>query len=165
MFFDLGFQYYIGGRYAVAAGLAPVAGNLLHHAIERLTCRPTMASMRGEYDVAIFQAMKAVEVYVREAGCFASNDLGVDLMRKAFHEDKGSLTDKSVEKSERQARSALFAGAIGSYKNPQSRREVNLNDSGRSDGDCCACKSSPQNSRWTSGSCKENSLVCSHDAR
>jgi len=33
-FFKLGFQYYIAGRYAVAAALAPVAGNLLHHAVE-----------------------------------------------------------------------------------------------------------------------------------
>jgi uncharacterized protein (TIGR02391 family) len=72
--------------------------------------------------------MKAVEVSVREAGGFSSGDLGVDLMRKAFHEDNGPLTDKSVEKSERLARSALFAGAIGSYKNPHSHREVNLND-------------------------------------
>jgi hypothetical protein len=49
-------------------------------------------------------------------------------MRKAFHEDSGPLTDRSVEKSECQARSALFAGAIGSYKNPHSHREVNLNE-------------------------------------
>jgi hypothetical protein len=41
--------------------------------------------MRGEYDVAVFQAMKAVEVYVREAGGFAASDLGTDLMRRAFH--------------------------------------------------------------------------------
>lgn len=86
------------------------------------------AYMRGEYDVAVFQAMKAVEVSVREAGGFSAGDLGVDLMRKAFHEDNGPLTDKTVEKSERQARSALFAGAIGSYKNPHSHREVDLND-------------------------------------
>jgi hypothetical protein len=33
-FFRLGSQYYIAGRYAVSAGLVPVAGNLLHHAIE-----------------------------------------------------------------------------------------------------------------------------------
>ena len=72
--------------------------------------------------------MKAVEVTVREAGTFTAGDLGVDLMRKAFHEDNGPLTDKSVEKSERQARSALFAGAIGSCKNPQSHRDVNLDD-------------------------------------
>lgn len=86
------------------------------------------AYMRGEYDVAVFQAMKAVEVYVREAGGFAAADLGTDLMRRAFHEENGPLTDKSVERSERLARSALFAGAIGSYKNPHSHREVDLND-------------------------------------
>ena len=27
-------QYYVSGRYAVIAGLIPVAGNLLHHAVE-----------------------------------------------------------------------------------------------------------------------------------
>ena len=73
--------------------------------------------MRGKYDTAIFQAMKAVEVSVREAGGFTTGDIGTDLMRKAFHEDNGPLTVKSVEKSERQARSTLFSGAIGSYKN------------------------------------------------
>lgn len=86
------------------------------------------AFMRGEYDVAVFQAMKAVEVSVREAGGFNPGDLGTDLMRKAFHEDNGPLADKSTEKSERQARSALFAGAIGSYKNPHSHRDVDLNE-------------------------------------
>ena len=84
--------------------------------------------MRGEYDTAVFQAMKAVEVRVREAGGFAAGDIGTDLMRKAFHEDNGPLTDKSTGKSERQARSSLFAGAIGSYKNAQSHRDVNLQD-------------------------------------
>ena len=33
-FFSSGMQYYISGRYAVLARLVPVAGNLLHHAIE-----------------------------------------------------------------------------------------------------------------------------------
>jgi hypothetical protein len=36
----------------------------------------------------------------------------------------GPLTDKGVEPGERQARSDLFAGAIGSYKNSQSHRDV-----------------------------------------
>jgi len=27
-------QYYVSGRYAIFAGLVPVAGNLLHHAVE-----------------------------------------------------------------------------------------------------------------------------------
>jgi uncharacterized protein (TIGR02391 family) len=102
--------------------------------IERDRLHPRIAQtvwsayMRGEHDVAVLQAMKAVEVYVREAGGFSAGYLGTDLMRKAFHEDNGPLTDTSIEKSERQARSALFAGAIGSYKNPHSHREVDLND-------------------------------------
>ena len=31
-----GFQYYLTGRFAAIAGLIPVAGNLYHHAVERL---------------------------------------------------------------------------------------------------------------------------------
>ena len=34
LFFSRATQYYVSGRYAVLAGLIPVAGNLLHHAIE-----------------------------------------------------------------------------------------------------------------------------------
>lgn len=33
-FWERGCQYYVAGRHAVAAGLNPIAGNLLHHAIE-----------------------------------------------------------------------------------------------------------------------------------
>ena len=36
----------------------------------------------------------------------------------------GPLTDLTVEKADSEARSALFAGAIGSYKNPHSNRDV-----------------------------------------
>lgn len=86
------------------------------------------AFMRGEYDVAVLQAMKAVEVAVREASGLSAGDFGTDLMRKAFHYENGALTDLTVEKSERDARSALFSGAIGSYKNPHSHRDVNLDD-------------------------------------
>ena len=86
------------------------------------------AFMRGDFDVAVFQAMKAVEVEVREAASLPAKDIGPALMRKAFHPDNGPLTDTTDEKAEREARSALFAGAIGSYKNPHSHRDVNLDD-------------------------------------
>jgi hypothetical protein len=33
-FFRLGMHYYVAGRFAALAGLFPMAGNLLHHAIE-----------------------------------------------------------------------------------------------------------------------------------
>jgi uncharacterized protein (TIGR02391 family) len=86
------------------------------------------AFVRGDYDVSVFQAMKSVEVAVREAARLAKGDIGVALMRKAFDVDNGPLTDVMAERAERQARSDLFAGAIGSYKNPHSHRDVNLDD-------------------------------------
>lgn len=86
------------------------------------------AFIRSEFDVAAFQAMKAVEIAVREAAGFPTSDLGVTLMRKAFRTDGGPLTDMTAEASEREARVSLFVGAIGSYKNPHSHRDVDLND-------------------------------------
>jgi uncharacterized protein (TIGR02391 family) len=86
------------------------------------------AFMRGEFDTAAFHAMKAVEVSVRDAGGFGNDLVGVALMRKAFAPDKGPLTDMNAEGGERQARMDLFAGAIGSYKNPHSHRDVDIND-------------------------------------
>ncbi len=83
---------------------------------------------RGKYDTAVFDAMKAVEVAVRTAAGLAAADIGTKLMRKAFDVDNGLLTDKAAEQAERQARSDLFAGAIGSYKNPHSHRNVALDD-------------------------------------
>jgi uncharacterized protein (TIGR02391 family) len=94
----------------------------------RLSKTVWQAFMRGEYDVAIFQAMKAVEVAVREAAGLTAADIGTGLMRKAFDVDKGPLSDLKAERAERQARSDLFAGAIGSYKNPHSHRDVPLDN-------------------------------------
>jgi uncharacterized protein (TIGR02391 family) len=95
---------------------------------ERIAETVWSAFMRSEFDVAVLQAMKAVEIAVRKAGGFGASDIGVALMRKAFHVDTGPLTDMSAEPAERQARSDLFAGAIGSYKNPNSHRDVDLDD-------------------------------------
>ena len=81
--------------------------------------------LRGDYDTAVFQAFKEVEVRVREAAQCADTDLGVDLMRKAFGVG-GLLTDAAAPKGEQEALSHLFAGAIGSYKNPHSHRSVTI---------------------------------------
>lgn len=87
-----------------------------------------LAFMRGEFDVAVFQAMKAVEVAVREASELGDDWIGVKLMRKAFSVEGGVLTDMAAEAGERTGRMELFAGAISSYKNPHSHRDVDLND-------------------------------------
>jgi uncharacterized protein (TIGR02391 family) len=85
---------------------------------------------RGKYDTAVFESMKAVEVAVRGAvaGQPCEPLLGVKLMRGAFAPDGGPLTDASADGGERVARMELFAGAIGSYKNPHSHRNVALDD-------------------------------------
>jgi len=86
------------------------------------------AFLRGEFDVAAFHAMKAVEVSVREAAGLADSDIGVKLMRKAFDKETGPLMDPTTEVGERQGWMDLFAGAIACYKNPHSHRDVNLSD-------------------------------------
>jgi uncharacterized protein (TIGR02391 family) len=109
------------------AGLLPK--NQLHPLI---ASKVYPAFMRGEYDTAVFQAFREVEVAVRDAGKFGPNDLGKELMRDAFRaaEKKGQsatpgpLTDTQLPIAEQEAMANLFAGAIGFYKNPQSHRHV-----------------------------------------
>lgn len=80
--------------------------------------------LRGDYDTAIFQAFKTVEVVVRKVGGYEKSDYGVNLMRKAFNPQTGTLSNKKSEPSEKQGMSDLFAGAIGLFKNPTSHRDI-----------------------------------------
>lgn len=82
---------------------------------------------KGDLADAVFFAFRKVEEEVRAAGGFANEDIGVPLMRRAFAPN-GPLTDPAQETGEREALAHLFAGAIGSYKNPHSHRTVTLTD-------------------------------------
>ena len=82
----------------------------------------------GDYETAAFKAMKEVEVRVRELSGLSNDLIGVTLMRQAFQPNGGPLADATHEGGERQARSDLFAGALGSFKNPTSHRTVAYND-------------------------------------
>ena len=93
---------------------------LLHPVIEQKVYH---LFLRGDYDIAILQAYKEVEVAVRDADG-NTEKYGTDLMRQAFDKDDGSLTDQNQPKPEREATAHLFAGAIGLYKNPHSHRNV-----------------------------------------
>ena len=84
----------------------------------RITQKVSASFLRGDYDTAVFQAFKEVEVRVREAARCADTDVGVRLMRKAFDKN-GPLADAEAPEAEREALAHLFAGAIGSYKNSQ----------------------------------------------
>jgi uncharacterized protein (TIGR02391 family) len=87
------------------------------------------AFLRGEYDTAIFQAFREVEVAVRTAGAFSASDCGVELMRAAFRVSKnsappGPLTDAMLPPGEQEAMGHLFAGALGVYRNSTGHRHV-----------------------------------------
>ena len=86
---------------------------------------------RGDYDVAVFQAFKEVEVAVRKAAnakgaAIPDNEVGTSLMRRAFNPDNGVLADQTTTASEREAMAHLFSGAIGHAKNPASHHDVTI---------------------------------------
>jgi uncharacterized protein (TIGR02391 family) len=82
----------------------------------------------GEYELAALAAMREVEIRVRELAGADPGDIGVALMRQAFKTDGGPLANPDAEKGEQEAMSALFAGAIGVFKNPVSHRQVEYED-------------------------------------
>jgi uncharacterized protein (TIGR02391 family) len=82
--------------------------------------------LRGDYDVAVFQAFKEVEVAVRKAAGLPNDLVGVNLMRRAFHPETGALSDSQSIPAEREALMHLYSGAIGHCKNPPSHREVKI---------------------------------------
>ena len=111
--------------YARLSLSALLPRTLLH---PRLVDKIWPAFVRGDLDVAILLAMKEVEVRVRDAAGLRQTDLGVTMMRSAFHKDTGPLRSDNQTDAEKEALMHLFAGAIGSYKNPHSHRNVALDD-------------------------------------
>lgn len=83
--------------------------------------------IRGDYDTAVFRAFKEVEVRARGTARLSENDLGVDLMKKAFG-PPGPLADLSAPRAEQERIRDLFVGAIGTYKNPSSHRAVHFDN-------------------------------------
>lgn len=83
---------------------------------------------RADFPTAVFKAFRAVEIAVRDAAHMTNADYGTDLMRKAFDPKKGPLIRRDQPESEREALAHLFAGAIGSYKNPHSHRAIEIED-------------------------------------
>jgi len=82
--------------------------------------------LRGDYDTAVFQSFKELEVRTRTLAHLEATDIGMDLMRKAFKPATGPLSDKAAPIGEQEALMHLMAGAIGSYKNPHSHRSVSI---------------------------------------
>jgi uncharacterized protein (TIGR02391 family) len=87
------------------------------------------AFLRGEYDTAIFQAFREIEVAVRGAGNLPQELVGDKLMRAAFapaenNQPAGPLADAQLPVGEQRAMSHLFAGAFGLFRNSTAHRYV-----------------------------------------
>jgi uncharacterized protein (TIGR02391 family) len=82
--------------------------------------------LRGDYDVAVFQAFKEVEIAVREAGKYPPEVPGKEVMRRAFNTDTGLLTNPNHPLAEREALGHLFAGAIGYFRNPTAHNNLTI---------------------------------------
>lgn len=78
--------------------------------------------------MAVFAAMRQVEVRLRTLSGAGNDMIGVALARHALHPDTGPLADQRLEAGERLAISHLFAGALGAFKNPTSHRVVDFDD-------------------------------------
>jgi uncharacterized protein (TIGR02391 family) len=115
----------VDGSFTTYARSLAFPKSLLHPAIAD---EVWLDIVRGDIETAVFKAFRAVEIAVRDAGHFLDTDIGTVLMRKAFDETAGPLADQGQPKSEREALAHLFAGAIGSYKNPHSHRTVTISD-------------------------------------
>lgn len=78
--------------------------------------------MRGDYDIAIFAAFRALENRVRDVCKYPNQCVGVKLMRDAFDAKNGPLTDRTLVTAEQEAMSNVYAGSMGLFKNPTSHR-------------------------------------------
>jgi len=80
----------------------------------------------GDFDSAVLKAFKTIEIGIRRRIKGSADDIGVNLIRRAFHPENGPLTDMSLPKAEREALCHYLAGAFGYYKNPCSHRDVDM---------------------------------------
>jgi uncharacterized protein (TIGR02391 family) len=96
----------------------------LHPLIDRKVRRQFLL---GEYENAIFVALKAIEVRVRKLGGYGDEMIGVPMMTQAFKAG-GPLADPTAPPGEVEGTMALFRGAYAVLRNPSGHREVSFDD-------------------------------------
>lgn len=82
----------------------------------------------GRFGKAVFEAFKIVEIQVRGAAGRPESEHGADLIRIAFNENGGVLTDMAEKPGHRDALRMLFSGSLGRFKNPESHTYRGFSD-------------------------------------
>jgi uncharacterized protein (TIGR02391 family) len=85
--------------------------------------------IKGQHDLAVFAAFKAVEIAVRDASGLDESWVGEKLMRKAFNKEDGVLADEGAQDTEVKSFENMIAGAFGCIRNPVGHRDVGLDAS------------------------------------
>jgi uncharacterized protein (TIGR02391 family) len=113
------------GRRAIAEGLNRIkAGTRLSVDLHPLVVATRSQFVGGDFEAAVFGAMRSVEIRVRDLAGADASLVGVPLMREAFQPDRGPLANPKLDPGERHGVMDLFAGAMGMFKNPSSHRQV-----------------------------------------
>jgi uncharacterized protein (TIGR02391 family) len=117
------------GTEALSGGLANTRATErfevgLHPLIDRKARRQFLL---GEYEQAVFVAMKEVEIRVRALS--GLSDLwGATLMQEAFSAERGALADNGSLRGEQVGTMELFKGAYAVLRNPAGHRAVDYDD-------------------------------------
>jgi uncharacterized protein (TIGR02391 family) len=104
------------------------ARELLGRELDQRLAKARRTFEAGDYDTAVHQALKEVEVQVRKAGGFAATDIGVDLVTQAFKPNAGPLADTAAPTAEQEGVMQMFRGAFAAYRNPVSHRHIEFAD-------------------------------------
>jgi uncharacterized protein (TIGR02391 family) len=117
------------GKRVLAEGIAGIhAAARLNVDLHKRLAKTRTQFLMGEYELAAFAAMREVEIRVRELAKAENSLIGVKLMRGAFKPEGGPLANPDLDPGEQAGMMDLFAGVIGTFKNPPSHRQVDYND-------------------------------------
>ncbi len=112
-------------KLAAAKGRSQFTRDLFHTLLPEASWNAFNA---GDYDTAVFEAFKGVEIAVRKKGDFAETDYGSALMAKAFSQTTGTLTDKAALPGRQAARCDVFKGAFGEFRNAKAHSAPVISD-------------------------------------
>jgi uncharacterized protein (TIGR02391 family) len=84
--------------------------------------------VRGDYDIAIAQAFKEVEVTMRSKADLKQSDFGERLIKKFFSRFRLPGTFDENELGKQSAEERVFLGAFGMYRNPATHQPPSIFD-------------------------------------
>jgi hypothetical protein len=130
-----GFKKFTAKGRGAAAGFDPESyrqaafpKELLHPKIVAEAWNDYIGTHSNHLQKAVFNSFLAVEDAVRSAAKLPKHLSGVDLVRNAFNDANGALTNLADPIGERQALAHLFAGAYGVFRNPAGHGYTGLSD-------------------------------------